>query len=325
MAGKERLPRLIRMIFVIQRHPGLSAREIAGECGVSQRQFYRDLSDLQEAGIPIYTDRGYRMVEGFTMRNLSFTLEEAFLLLYGIKLAERQGGLFKVAGGLKAKLLSLLPQSLSKRLEGIENGVETAKTALVDYSGKESLFRVLNTALIENRSVRIVYYSFTRDELTERTVDPYKLVFNEGFWYLAAFCRLREAVKLFRVDRIREFELLADKFEPPADFNFEAYLGSAWGMERGEEFQFKVRFSGTAVRFARETRMHSTQRLESRLDGTLIYTAKACGFKSILRWVLQFGSEAEVLGPPELRELVKRELEAASGGYAENLERTDVR
>ena len=317
MARGDRLPRLFEMFFIIQTVPGLSAAEIARRCEISKRQCYRDLRTLQDGGVPIYNEpgSGYRLMEGSMLKNISFTLEEALALIYGLKLIEQQKGLIKTPNRVKEKLLALLPKKLSNEIENINERVEIAVTPAVDYSGKEKLFQQLNEAIRNNILLQINYYSFSRDELTSRAVEPYQLVFKDGFWYLVAYCHQRRDTLLFRVDRIRKLVTTDDKFIPPTSFDFEKYMGAAWQMERGEEFTFKVRFLDDAARFIKETTFHPSQQIEEEPDGALIFTARAGGQVSVLRWLLSFGDEAEVLEPPELRKMVIRTMTAGLRRY----------
>lgn len=315
MAKNDRLVRLLNMVLVIQAYPGKSIRELAGICGVGERQCFRDLRDLQAAGVPIYNDQGYRIVDRFKLKDISFTLDEAMALLYGIKLAERQRGLFRVPGDLKLKLISLLPKNLSEEIENIQERLEVSSGQTADYAAKSDLFRDLNGAIKNNRVLGMEYYSFSRDELTTREVEPYQLVFNEGFWYLVAFCHQREEIRLFRVDRIKRLEETGAGFELPSNFSYENYMGAAWGMERGEEFSFKVRFYGDGARYVRETKFHPSQEIAEEDGGTIIFSARVCGFKAVTRWVLSFGDDAEVLEPEKLREKVIEELKRAREKY----------
>lgn len=307
MAKNDRLVRLLNMMLVIQAYPGKSTKELSRICGISERQCFRDLRVLQDSGIPIYHDQGYRVMERFRLKDISFTLDEALALLYGVKLAERQRGLFRVPANLKHKLMSLLPKNLGDEIENIQERLEVSHGQTADYEAKGELFRAINQAIKNNRILRMKYYSFARDELTFREVEPYQLVFSEGFWYLVAYCHQREAVRLFRVDRIEHLEEIGAVFELPPGFNYEDYMGSAWGMERGEEFCFSVRFYGDAARFVRETKFHPSQEILEEDGRTIIFTAKACGLKAITRWLLSFGGEAEVLEPEELKTSIRRQ------------------
>ena len=150
---------------------------------------------------------------------------------------------------------------------------------------------------------------------TRRRVDPYHLIFKDGFWYLVGFCHWRGEERLFRVDRIRHIHILNEKFTQAPDSYQKPHMATAWGMELGEEFEFKVRFWGDSARFVKETQFHPHQTIESNLDESVIFAARACGMKPVARWILAFGGEAEVLEPLELRELVVKELRAGSERY----------
>ena len=303
LAKGDRLPRLLKMITTIQRKPGLSAQELASECGVGTRQLFRDLRVLDYAGLPIESHNGYRFITNVSLQNISFSLDEALSLLYGLKLMERQKALFPIQR-VKERLLELLPKGLRDGIENLDPHVDMTPGPAADYSGKMELFRTLNQAMRESRQVVIDYYCFYRDDSDQRTVDPYHMAYKDGFWYLVGFCHLRGEKRLFRVDRIRHLQLAAERFEPPEEPLGDAGFGAAWGMEMGEEFQFQVRFWGDSARYVRETQFHPSQELQEEPEGAVVFTAKATGLKSVSRWVLQFGGEAEVLGPPELRERV---------------------
>lgn len=315
MPRKDRLPRLLEMFFIIQAVPGLSAAELAERCGVSIRQCYRDLKTLEDGGVPLYNDRGYRILKGSVLKDITFTLEEAMALIYGLKLIEQQKGLMDTPTHALEKLMTRLPEGLRNKLGNIGDRVEIDVTPAVDYSGKDSLFKAIDTAIQEKNVLEIDYYSFSRDAVTTREVDPYKLVFKDGFWYLVAYCHQRHEVRVFRVDRIRCFKMTTDHFVFPTDFNFEEYMGAAWQMERGEEFCFKVRFFGEAARFIRETTFHPSQTITEEPGGTIIFTARAGGMRSVLRWVLSFGDKAEVLEPQTLRYMMAEVMAAGVKRY----------
>ena len=232
-----------------------------------------------------------------------------------LEVLEGHQGLWQVGNDVKEKLLELLPKTFREEIEDFQKRVAISQNSAIDYGEMGELFKKLNTAIRNGRQMLMEYNSFSSNELTCRTVDPYQLIFQDGFWYLVAFCHRREAVRLFRVDRIVSLKVDVGQFEVPGDFNIQEYMGSAWQMERGHEFIFKVRFRGEAARFIEETQFHSTQTVIKETDNTVLFSAKACGLNSIARWVLGFGSAAEVLEPIELQELVVRELREALQGY----------
>ena len=163
MPKGDRLPRLLKLISTIQNRPGLSAEELARECGVSQRQLFRDLKVLDYGGVPLYNDNGYRLTGNFLLQDISFSLDEALSLLCGLKLMERQKALFPIQR-TKERIMALLPKGLRDGVEGLDPLVDLAGGTAVDYAGKADLFRVLNQAMRESRGVEIDYYCFGRDE-----------------------------------------------------------------------------------------------------------------------------------------------------------------
>lgn len=317
MAKGDRVIRLVRMILLIESRPGLSAEELAKICGISVRNCYRDLQVLCCAGVPIYNDNGYRLLEKSRLKTISLTLEEALALIYGVKLLEKQRGPIRPGVKIKEKLLELLPRQLQHEIEDYQKQVEVSVEPTIDYSEAGGLFKKINDAIRQQQILDLEYYSFSRDDYTTRAVDPYQIVYRDGFWYLVAYCHKRDEIRLFRVDRIRKLEFNSDRFLKPPDFDLQCYLGSAWQMERGEEYNFKVHFWGNAARFVRETHFHQSQKLQEIDDGSLLFSANACSLKSVIRWVLQFGGEAEVMEPIELRQQVAQELGMTIQKYKE--------
>lgn len=306
--------RLIQMILLINAHPGLSAQELAKRSGISVRTCFRDIQALCYAGVPIFCDNGYRLVEKSQLQKVSLTLEEALALIYGIKLLEKQKGFLHSGVLVKEKLLELLPVQLRHEVEDMQKQIAVSAEATVDYSGKDALFKKINTAMRTSRCLNMDYYSFSSNKVTNRTVAPYQMVFRDGFWYLVGDCHLRGEIRLFRVDRIQSLAICEEEFLRPEGFDLDSYLGSAWQMERGREYVFTIRFTGDAARYVRETQFHPSQQLRPE-HGAVLFSARACGLKSVTRWILQFGGEAEVLEPEELRDSVRQQLQKALQNY----------
>jgi proteasome accessory factor C len=91
---------------------------------------------------------------------------------------------------------------------------------------------LLRTAIAEHRQVHIDYYSYGRDLRTERTIDPARFFSDEGQWYVAGYCHLAAADRVFRVDRIRKATLLDTRFDRPTDPPGLQLLDPAAGLPR---------------------------------------------------------------------------------------------
>ena len=150
----------------------------------------------------------------------------------------------------------------------------------------------------------------SRDESTGRRVDPYHLTLYDGGLYLVGYCHLREAVRIFAVERIRECEVLTARFDPPDKFDVDKYLEGAWGIIRGDIVTVKVVFARSLARYIRDRLWHPTQKFRELGDGRLEMTLRVADTLEVRRWILGFGSEAEVVEPGALRETLRRDAEA---------------
>jgi predicted DNA-binding transcriptional regulator YafY len=136
-----------------------------------------------------------------------------------------------------------------------------------------------------------------------------------GTFYLVGFCHLRNAVRTFAMDRIKDFVVLDESFSLPKDFSLEDYLQTAFLVMRGEPQRVKVRFLPGAAQIVRERIWHPTQELRELPDGSLEVSLKVPINYEIISWVLGFGSSAEVLQPLSLRKHLSEELQRAAAKY----------
>jgi len=133
-------------------------------------------------------------------------------------------------------------------------------------------------------------------------VDPYQIWYFEGALYLIAYCHWREEVRMFALDRIRLVTVTDEPFEIPADFSVEAYMSRCFGIIHDELVRVRVRFTGEAAVWVRDRVWHPSQEIETHPDGSITATYQVGGTSEISRWILGFGSRAEVLEPGSLRE-----------------------
>jgi len=133
---------------------------------------------------------------------------------------------------------------------------------------------------------------------------------TRGGFYLVGHCHLRQAIRIFAVERIRELGVLGARFQVPAGFDVHEYLEGAWGIIRGDVVTVKVLFARSVARYIREHLWHPTQRFRPLDDGQGELTLQAADTLEVRRWILGFGHEAEVVTPAALREALRRETEA---------------
>ena len=161
---------------------------------------------------------------------------------------------------------------------------------------------VLQHAVADHTAVQCSYYAIGRDAETERVIEPYGLFFHWGHWYCVARCRLREAMRVFRMDRMRAAKALAGpdgRFEVPADFSVREYVRRApWELSELPPEEVVVRFHFPESRWVLAQGVGDP--VEPLLgDGGAVIAFSVRERGSFLRWLLTFRSGIEVRKPAE--------------------------
>lgn len=231
--------RVLTILEMLQGRPSLSGAEIATQLEVNRRTVRRYITMLQDLGIPIEATRGpfggYRLRPGFKLPPLMLSDDEALAVTLSLIAAQRQGISVEPAttAGALAKIERVLPDPLRERLQALRDTVTFASTADVAPANNAILIR-LSLAIQRSERVQLCYQSGAA--ATERRLDPYGVVFHWGRWYLAAWCHLREAMRVFRLDKILSLDVVPETFVRPAGFDSlrfvtESLAMSPWGWE----------------------------------------------------------------------------------------------
>ena len=180
-------------------------------------------------------------------------------------------------------------------------------------------FDVLRRAVEESRAVRCGYYAIGRDKEEERVIEPYGLMLSWGHWYCVASSRERNALRVFRVDRMKDVMPLEGKlggFVTPKDFRIGAYLNRApWELSEDKPFTARVRFAFPQSRWViGEGLGKVVKSVTDDAGAELEFAVRSAD--AFVRWLLPFGSQAEVLAPESLRERLAAARSAIQKLYA---------
>jgi predicted DNA-binding transcriptional regulator YafY len=172
--------------------------------------------------------------------------------------------------------------------------------------------------MIEQRSVRMRYYSFSSRTERDYDADPYRLGFAEGGLYLFAYVPTYGHVRTFAVERIKSVRLTDRHFNPVAGGGADAFTASM-GVHTGKPEPVAVRFHGVAAQHVDEREWHPSQKIEHQGDGSVVIRLNVCVDFALQAWILSFGPLAQVLEPKRLAERVYEQLEEARDQYAPRL------
>lgn len=180
-----------------------------------------------------------------------------------------------------------------------------------------NVFNALSRAVVRQFEVTFDYRKPGGSAAERRHVRPYHLSNRQNLWYLVAFDVARDALRTFAVPRIADVEITKTKFERDRSFSPEKFFAKALGVFGGDGRNIKVvvRFTAGSADRIREREWHESQKLRSLADGAVELTLQLGALEEIERWVLEWGAEAEVLQPPELRQRLRATAEALVKKY----------
>ncbi|MDX6470600.1 MAG: proteasome accessory factor [Gaiellaceae bacterium] len=282
------------------------------------RRFYSDRAELLALGVPLQSQRDeFTGEELYTLRSEQYFLPQ--LELDDAELAALQTALYLLEGKFAyAEPLRLALQNLALGRPGF--GETTTETALrvevldPDYSIEmPGRLAKLEGAISKQRTIKFDYWSISRDELADRTVNPYALLPDNGIWYVVGYDLDRDDIRTFRVSRIRgeiKFATRRERdFRTPADFDIEQFRGRPpWQVgEIVGEARIEVR--GDTAWWVQRA-YGSTGRLE---DGAFVTDYSS--LSQLASWVLRQDGRAVPLEPEELRREVAASLRRVRAGH----------
>lgn len=298
--------------------------ELQEALGISRAQLKRDLAYMRDRlNAPIEYDRdagGYRFgrpLAGprYELPGLWFSAAEIHALLTMRHLLENlQPGL------LAPHLEPLLDRVRSILGSGEHSEAEVARRVRVLQLAARKLkhehFSTVAHATLRRRRLRIRHYNRLEDRETERTISPQRLVHYRDNWYVDAYCHLREGLRSFAVDAIREAELLDERAREVPKAELDEYLKSGYGIFAGRAVAWaSLRFSPFAARWVSAQTWHSKQRSRFEPDGSYVLEVPYADDRELLMDILKYGPDVEVLAPEALRARVAERLEAAARKY----------
>jgi proteasome accessory factor B len=304
---RDRLARMLRVVTVLRGHPeGIRPPEIARRVGVATRTVYRDLRALEEeVGVAVWSENGLWGVVGEEfLPALKFTLDEAMAVVLSARLMVRYADKYDpdLAAAFE-KLEEVLPKPLA---EHVERTLDVLAQHPRDAAFSEHVHR-LTRAWAERRVVTLEYEpaSYGTDSTARQAVvRPYLIEpsLQTHALYLIGWDETRDALRTFKIERIRDVALTPRTFELPEGDGVEEQLRLAWDIIADQAPTAVVlRFSPKVAARVEEATWHRSQKVKRADDGSLEWRATIAGTIEIRLWILSWGDDVEVLEPETLR------------------------
>lgn len=318
-----RLERILLLVPYCVAHPGVSISELAERLGAPEKEILEDLNLLFVCGLPDYTpadlievfieeDQVFIRMADYFARPLRLTRTEAIpLYLKAQALVNLLQGTTDGSGLTELEPLRSAIEKLGKTLLPQEGGVaELTKRIKVQLeSGEAQWLGALRESVTERRAVELEYYTYSRDALTRRRVDPHLVFASFGHWYVSGYCHLAEDKRMFRLDRIKSLELTDEHFDAPDDGSAELPPPLIY-VPGPDDVKVRLRVTPAIAQWLAEyLPVDSAKDLRG---GRKELVFRTSAFEWLEKLLMRVGADVEVVEPVELadrlREAAKRIL-----------------
>lgn len=318
-----RIDRLVATVLLLQSRRLIRAQDIADHFGISIRTVYRDLLALQEAGVPLAAEagEGYSLVDGYHLPPVMFTQEEAGALFVGGEFVQRltDASLKKHAESALLKIRAVLPEERQEYIERLQQVTQVFTQPAPQQNGfRNDVLTLMQDAVVRRRVLKMEYCALNTGEVTQRCVEPLALLYYSYHWHLIAFCRLRQDYRDFRTDRIKSIQTLDEIYSPREGFSITEYLQEWNKIENPQEV--RIKFKPAVVKRIRNRYVFGVSE-EVTEDNGVIITFLVPALEVMVDWLLAFGTEIEILHPPQLHDMIlerAQKLVAYFGAISQN-------
>ena len=320
----DRLERFYKIDQLLKDRTVVSFTLFKEALGMSRASVKRDLEYMRERfHAPIEYDRslnGYRFGRPrsgprYELPGLWFNASEALALLTTLQLLTN----------LQPELLDRQIAPLVERLRAIlGSGDHSWKDVLKRIKiflperreSKAAHFSVIAAALLKRTRVWIKHYNRKEDRETEREISPQRLVHYRDNWYVDGYCHLREDLRSFAVDAIREAARREARAKEIPDADLDEYLGGGYGIFAGRKVQWAtLKFTPEAARWVSAQNWHPKQRARVEKDGSYVLELPYAEDRELVMEILKHGADVEVLAPAALRKRLAESLKEAAERY----------
>jgi proteasome accessory factor C len=309
----DQLRRILHLIPTLADGEAHPVAEVARRAGVDRAVLFQDIESISERfeapggfveGLQIFIEPNdeISIIPNHFLRPMRLTRGELCALELGLAMlraerpAEEHRAIDQARERLR-KVIAALPEE--------DDAEDRLRVASLAPAGDLEHLRRLRDAFRGRRKVRLHYAKATDSEPSSRVICPYAIVFAEQMWYVVAHCESTDGIRIFRLDRIAEVEPLEAKFDSPRDFSLDAIVRDGRAFQGDSAGRLRVRYSPHIARWIAEREGKTLAE-----DGSLTVEHPLADREWAVRHVLQYGPEAEVLEPEEVRAEIVRRLQS---------------
>lgn len=310
--------------ILAERRTPISRKELEEKLESNRSTIKRTIDEMRlYLDAPIKYDRKYNgyyydtkaSEHPFEIPGLWFNSNELFALMVTQRL------LMEIQPGLLDASISPFRRRIEAMLQGKEAGrgeiaqrvrilQTTARPTNVDD------FKMITTALVSRRQINVLYHSRSADETEERMLSPQRIVYYRDNWYLDAWCHLRKAVRTFSLDRLKPVYIDNQAAKEVKDQILDNHFTQTFGIFAGQAKETAtLRFTPEAAKWVADEYWHPDQQGRVLKDGSYELKIPYGNPTELIREILKYGAEVEVLEPKALRNTVASVHRVAADNY----------
>jgi predicted DNA-binding transcriptional regulator YafY len=298
-----RLDRLTAILIQLQSKKVVKAQDIADRFAISLRTVYRDVKTLEEAGVPVIGEAGvgYSIMEGYRLPPVMFTKEEATAFLTAEKLIEKltdrstdnsyKSAMYKVRAVLRSTEKDLL-ENMEEHIQVLQSPTQ-ANTKFA-ANPMQTILKSISTKNV----LQMEYAALNSATATERQVEPVGIFYKSNFWYLIAYCKLRNDYRNFRIDRITKIMQCDEHFntEHPS---LKSYLEQVASEKELHTIVMEV--DKEILRYLEGQKYYNGYVSQREVGGRVEMTFLTAYLEGFARWYIMFGDRADIITPVALK------------------------
>lgn len=309
--------RLMELMMTVNRMRKFTVRELADQFGVSSRTILRDLQELSELGVPLYSEvgphGGYQVLKERILPPIAFSEEEAVAMFFASHALRHYLFLPFEAESSTAlqKFYYYMPGDVRDRIDQMKNRVDFLTHT---RQQKVESLGVLLDAAVAQRVVTVLYES--REGYAARSIQPVGIYASNGFWYCAAYCFLREDFRLFRCDRMQYVAYDTTGIKPRDHRHIHLGNWREYGVEKSAYIRMVVDLSREGVQRC-ESELCPVPHIAKLPDGSgrLDQNVPASELLYFAKFFIGLGNEATAKEPPELVDRMRGILKEMMAKY----------
>ncbi|MBL7700774.1 MAG: YafY family transcriptional regulator [Ferruginibacter sp.] len=308
-----RIDRVSAILIQLQSKKVVKAQEIADRFSISLRTVYRDIKALEESGVPLSGEAGvgYSIMEGYRLPPIMFTREEAIAFLTAEKMVEKLTDPSSVQQFQSAmyKIRSVLRYAEKDLLDDMSAYIEVVENPYLPAESKPLHLQAILKSIAGKEVLDIGYFANHNQQYSNREVEPVGIYYQGSYWYMIAYCRLRKDYRSFRTDRISYINITGNHFEKQHP-SLKSFLTKM--KQEKEMHTIVIEVEKSVLKYFGDQKFYngfvSQKEVGDKVEMTFV-TASLMGFT---KFFLLFGEYAEIISPPELKELLKKNIAAIS-------------